>query len=210
MFGIDTVKLTLSKPKVLLYKEKELMRKNFGAKPYSYPQPVFIIATYNDDGTPNAMNAAWGGMSEENELSICISAGHKTTENILTKKAFTVSMADVPNMAACDYVGIVSGNSVPDKFARAGFHDVRSEFVDAPLIAELGIALECRLKSYDVETCRLIGEIVNISVDERMLDKNGKVDITKVRPITFDPFNNTYVALGEVAGQAFDAGKALK
>ena len=146
MFGIDTVKLTLSKPKVLLYKEKELMRKNFGAKPYSYPQPVFIIATYNDDGTPNAMNAAWGGISEENELSICISAGHKTTENILTKKAFTVSMADVPNMAACDYVGIVSGNSVPDKFARAGFHDVRSEFVDAPLIAELGIALECRLK----------------------------------------------------------------
>lgn len=88
------------------------MRKNFGAKPYSYPQPVFIIATYNDDGTPNAMNAAWGGISEENELSICISAGHKTTENILTKKAFTVSMADVPNMAACDYVGIVSGNSV--------------------------------------------------------------------------------------------------
>lgn len=186
------------------------MRKNFGSKPYTYPQPVFIIATYGEDGTPNAMNAAWGGISDENELSMCISANHKTTENILKRKAFTVSMADVPHMAACDYVGIASGNTIVNKFEKAGFHAVKSEFVDAPLIEELAIAVECRLMSYDEKTCRLVGEIVNVSVDERVLDENGHVDVAKAQPITFDSFNNTYVALGEIVGKAFHDGTALK
>lgn len=186
------------------------MRKNFGAKPYTYPQPVFILAAYGEDGTPGAMNAAWGGISDDNELSLCISAGHKTTKNILAKGAFTVSMATVKYLAACDYVGIVSGNTVPDKFEKAGFHAVKSAFVDAPLIEELPVAVECRLKSYDGNTCRMVGEIVNVSVDESVLDENGNVDVAKVRPITFDPFNNTYVALGEVAGKAFHDGKELK
>lgn len=186
------------------------MRKNFGAKPYTYPQPVFILAAYGEDGTPDAMNAAWGGISDENELSMCISAGHKTTKNILAKGAFTVSMATVKYLAACDYVGIVSGNTVPDKFEKAGFHAVKSAFVDAPLIEELPVAVECRLKSYDENTCRMVGEIVNVSVDESVLDENGNVDVAKVRPITFDPFNNTYVALGEIAGKAFHDGKELK
>ncbi len=110
------------------------MRKNFGAKPYTYPQPVFIIATYGEDGTPDAMNAAWGGISEANEISMCISAGHKTTKNILARKAFTVSMADAAHVAECDYVGVASANDVPDKLAKAGFHTTKSEFVDAPLI----------------------------------------------------------------------------
>ena len=96
------------------------MRKNFGAKPWTYPQPVFILATYNEDGTPDAMNAAWGGISEEKELSICISAEHKTTANILARKAFTVSMATAEQVVACDYVGIESGNKVADKVAKAG------------------------------------------------------------------------------------------
>ena len=186
------------------------MRKNFGAKPYTYPQPVFILAAYGEDGTPCAMNAAWGGISEGDEISMCISAGHKTTKNILARGAFTVNMADKAHLAACDYVGIVSGNSVPDKFARAGFHAVKSEFVDAPLISELAVALECRLRSYDPETCRLVGEIVNVSVDDSVLDADGNVDVAKVAPITFDPFNNTYVALGEIAGQAFHDGLVLK
>ena len=102
------------------------MRKNFGAKPYTYPQPVFMIATYDENGTPDVMNAAWGGISEGNELSMCISEGHKTTKNLLARKAFTVSMADAPHMTACDYVGIVSANKVPDKFEKAGFHAVKS------------------------------------------------------------------------------------
>ena len=186
------------------------MRKNFGAKPYTYPQPVFILASYDADSTPNAMNAAWGGISDDSELSMCISADHKTTENILARKAFTVSMADAAHVTACDYVGLVSGKKEADKFAKAGFHAVKSEFVDAPLIEELPIAMECRLKSYDPESCRMVGEIVNVSVDECVLDENGKVDIAKARPITFDPFNNTYVVLGEAVARAFHDGLKLK
>lgn len=186
------------------------MRKNFGAKPYTYPQPVFILAAYGSDGTPCAMNAAWGGISEGNEISMCISAGHKTTKDLLEKGAFTVSMADADHVAACDYIGIVSGNAVPDKLEKAGFHTARSEFVDAPIINELPITLECKLKSYDKNTCRLVGEIVNVSVDERVLDADGNVDVSKAKPITFDPFNNTYVVLGETVGKAFEDGKKLK
>lgn len=186
------------------------MRKNFGAKPYTYPQPVFIIAAYDENEVPNAMNAAWGGISEANELSLCLSANHKTVKNILVRKAFTVSMADAAHMAACDYVGIVSGNNIPDKFERAGFHAVKSAFVDAPLIEELPIAVECRLKSYDEETDRIVGEIVNISVDERVLDDNGNVDVAKAEPITFDPFHSTYIKLGEMVGRAFHDGAVLK
>lgn len=185
------------------------MRKNFGAKPYTYPQPVFILAAFGEGNTPCVMNAAWGGISDDKELSVCISAGHKTTAAILARGAFTVSMADAAHVAACDYVGIVSGNSTPDKFARAGFHATPSSFVDAPLIDELPIALECKLKSYDKETCRLVGEIVNVSVDERVIT-DGKVDVQKAKPITFDPFNNTYAVLGDTVADAFSVGKTLK
>ena len=125
------------------------MRKNFGPNPLCYPQPVFILAAWGADGVPCCMNAAWGGISDDHEISLCISAGHKTTANILHSKAFTVSMATADRLVACDYVGIVSGNHVPDKFARAGFHATPSEFVNAPLIDELPMALECELLSYD-------------------------------------------------------------
>ena len=185
------------------------MRKNFGAKAMCYPMPVFIIGTYGADGTPNAMNAAWGGISEEQEISLCISPEHKTTENILTRKAFTVSMATVKYMAACDYVGIVSGNKVPDKFAKAGFHATKSEFVDAPLIDELPMALECRVISYDPESCRLVGEIVNVSADESVLNADGKVDVQKLQPITYDSMSHHYLVLGEKVGQAFHDGLSL-
>ena len=186
------------------------MRKNFGAKPICYPQPVFIIASYDENGTPDAMNAAWGGITEENEITMCIGADHKTTKNILARRAFTVSMATAETMVACDYVGVVSGNDVPDKFEKAGFHATRSSFVDAPLIDELPMAMECRLKSYDEESCRMVGEIVNVSADESVLNEKGKVDPAKLRPITFDPMNNTYLVLGEKVGNAFRDGLALK
>ena len=186
------------------------MRKNLGAKPLTYPQPVYIIATYGEDGAPNAMNAAWGGISEMKEISICISAGHKTTANILKRKAFTVSMAEAGQITACDYVGIVSGNKVPDKFAKAGFHVVKSDFVDAPLIEELSVAIECTLIDFNPETSILRGKIVNVSVDERVLNENDKVDAAKVAPIIFDPFNNDYLKIGEKVGKAFSDGKKLK
>lgn len=185
------------------------MRKNFGAKPMLYPMPVLIIGTYGEDGTPCAMNAAWGGISEETEISICISADHKTTLNLLKTEAFTVSAADTKNVAEADYVGIVSGNKVPDKIARCGWNAEKSNFVDAPLFKELPFALECKLKSYDPESCRLVGEIVNVSADESILT-NGKIDLSKFKPITYDPANHTYVALGDVVGRAFSDGKKIK
>ena len=186
------------------------MRKNFGAKAMCYPMPVFIIGTYNADSTPNAMNAAWGGISEETEITICVDSAHKTAENLLDRKAFTVSMATAKMMTACDYVGIVSGNKEPAKFAKAGFHATKSEFVDAPLIDELPMALECEVISYDEETCRLVGRIVNVCADESVLGENGKVDVAKLAPITYDPMNHHYLVLGEKVGQAFHDGMALK
>lgn len=186
------------------------MRKNFGAKPWTYPQPVFILATYGEDGTPDAMNAAWGGISDDTQLSLCISAGHKTTANILARKAFTVSMATVDQRVACDYVGIASGNTVADKLQKTGWHLHRSEFVDAPVIEELPMTVECRLVSYDPESCRLVGEIVNVSADESVLDADGKIDPDKLQPITFDPIHNAYRKLGEKVGNAFRDGTALK
>lgn len=186
------------------------MRKNFGAEPWTYPQPVFILAAYGEDGIPNAMNAAWGGISDDQEISLCISAGHKTTADILARKAFTVSMATAAQVVPCDYVGIASGNNVPDKLAKAGWHTTKSEYVDAPLIDELPMAVECRLVSYDSESCRLVGEIVNVSADESVLDAQGKIDPDKLEPITFDPIHNTYRKLGEKVGNAFRDGAALK
>ena len=186
------------------------MRKNFGPKTMCYPMPVYIIATYNADGTPNAMNAAWGGISEEKEISICIDSGHKTAENLTARGAFTVSMATADQLVACDYVGIVSGNKEPDKFAKAGFHATKSEFVDAPLIDELHMALECKVISYDPETCRLVGEIVNVCADESVLDEKGNVDVAKLRPITYDPMSHHYLVLGKAVGRAFHDGTALK
>ena len=186
------------------------MRKNFGAKPMCYPMPVYIIGTYNADGTPNAMNAAWGGISEETEITICVDPSHKTAENLLARKAFTVSMATAKMLTACDYVGIVSGNKEPDKFTKAGFHATKSQFVDAPLIDELPMALECEVISYDEESCRLVGCIVNVSADESVLGENGKVDAAKLQPITYDPMNHHYLALGEKVGHAFKDGLQLK
>lgn len=185
------------------------MRKNFGAKPVCYPQPVFIIATYDENGVPNAMNAAWGGISEEKEITICVSNDHKTAKNLVNRGAFTVSMADADHVVECDYLGVVSGNQVPDKLEKCGFHTVKSEFVDAPVIEELPMALECRVISYDEESCRLVGEIVNVSAEERILT-NGRIDPRKLMPITFDPVNNAYLVLGHQVGKAFSDGLKLK
>ena len=186
------------------------MRINLGPKTMCYPMPVFMIGTYNQDGTPNVMNAAWGGISEEKEISICVDNEHKTAENIMERKAFTVSMATAQYVAACDYVGLVSGHKEPDKFSKAGFHANKSEFVDAPLIDELPMALECELISYDPDSCRLVGRIVNICVDEAVLGENGKIDVAKLAPITYDSMNHHYLVLGEKVGHAFHDGLSLK
>ena len=185
------------------------MRKDFGAKTWLYPMPVLILGTYDEKGNPNAMNAAWGGISEENEITICVSADHKTTENFTRTGAFTVSMATASFVKECDYVGIVSGNKVPDKLERCGLHTVKSEFVNAPIILELPMALECLVKSYDSDSCRLVGEIVNVGCDESVLT-DGKIDPDKLRPITYDSANHTYRVIGEVVGKAFSDGLKFK
>ena len=185
-----------------------MARVNFGAKPYSYPQPVWIIATYDENGVPDAMNAAWGGISEENEISVCLSVSHKTCKNFEKTGAFTVSMADAAHVKGCDYVGIASGNKVINKFEKAGFTATKSEFVNAPVINELAVCIECRVKEYNKENCILKGEIVNVSVDESAMT-DGKVDVSKVAPICFDPFNNAYHVIGERVGGAWNAGKEL-
>ena len=185
-----------------------MSRKNFGAKPLSYPQPVWIIATYDENGAPDAMNAAWGGISGEKEVSACLSPGHKTCRNFEKTGAFTISMADAPHVAACDYVGIASGNKTADKFARAGFTATKSAFVNAPIINDLAVCMECRVVSFDKETGLLKGEIVNVSVDESVIT-DGKVSVAKAAPICFDPFNNAYHVIGVQVGTAWSSGKAL-
>lgn len=175
-----------------------------------YPMPVFIIAAYDENGVACAMNAAWGGICGRAQIAMCLSAGHKTTGNILAKGAFTVSMADAAHVVECDYVGVVSGNNVPDKLEKAGLHTSKAEFVDAPLIDELAMALECKLISYDAETGLLLGEIVNIAVDESVLTADGNIDTAKLNPITYDTVNKTYLTLGEKVGDAFKSGLKLK
>lgn len=185
------------------------MRKNFGKKSWLYPMPVLIVAAYDEAGVPNAMNAAWGGIFSDEMIGICLSEGHKTTKNIIATKAFTVSIATAEQVVACDYVGIVSGNKEPDKFAKAGFHALPSEFVNAPVIKELPMTLECELVSYDEESNHLVGNIINVSADESILT-DGKIDIRKLRPITYDTVSHDYLELGTKVGNAFADGKKLK
>ncbi len=185
------------------------MRKNFGKKTWLYPMPVLIIGTYAEDGTPNAMNAAWGGIYDTNLVMVCLADDHKTTENIKKTEAFTVSFATAATVIPCDYVGLVSANDIPDKFTRAGFHAVKSEFVNAPIIEELPMTVECKLLKFN-EDGICIGEIVNVSADERILDGSGKVDAKALNPICYDSVSHGYWTLGEKVGQAFSDGKKIK
>lgn len=185
------------------------MRKNFEAKPWFYPLPVLLIGTYDENGNADLMNAAWGGLYDSNKVVLCLSAGHKTTKNILSQKAFTISFADAAHVVEADYVGLVSANNEPDKLQKAGFHPVKSEIVKAPLIAELPMTLECKLIKMNGDG-NIIGEIVGISADETILNENGEIDSEKLAPISFDPIRNAYVKMGEVVGKAFSDGAALK
>lgn len=171
--------------------------------------PVLIIGTYDENGVPNAMNAAWGGVYDTNQVMVCLSHDHKTTENIKRSGAFTLSFATVKTLVACDYVGIVSANDVPDKFARAGFHATKSEHVNAPIIDELPMAIECRLIKFN-EDGICIGEIVNVCADEAILDEKDKIDANLLDPIAYDGVTHAYLSLGEKVGQAFLDGQRLK
>ena len=185
------------------------MRKDFGKQTWLYPMPVLIIGTYDEDKTPNAMNAAWGGIYDTNQIMICLAHDHKTTKNIKLNKAFTINIANREYMKECDYVGIVSGNKVKDKFAKVGFTAVPSEYVNAPIINELPMALECELLKFN-EDGIVVGKIINVSANEEVLDENGKIDYKKMYVITYDPINYNYIELGESVGCAFKEGKKIK
>lgn len=183
------------------------MRKSLDAKALVYPQPVLIVSTYNADGTPNAMTAAWGGVRDQDKVFIVLDENHATTKNILRSGDFVVSMADKNSVVACDYVGLVSADNCPNKFQNAGFTAIKSDVVDAPLISQLKLALECKLISYEDEV--LVGRVMGVSADEEILT-GGKVDVAKLNPITYDTSAHAYVALGEVVGKAFSDGNKLK
>lgn len=185
------------------------MKKSFGAKPYIYPMPVLIIASYDDAGVPDAMNAAWGSAADMDRIAVYVSREHKTMDNILSRRAFTVSMANAENVVAADYVGLVSGHNVENKLEHCCWHSVKSENVDAPLIEELPMALECELVSFDPETELLVGKIINVVADESILT-DGSIDPAKLKPICYDPVNHRYYELGRQVGNAFSDGKQIK
>ncbi len=184
------------------------MRKNFGKKTWFYPLPVLIIGTYDENGNPNAMNAAWGVIRDYGKVEINLGE-HKTTDNLRTTGAFTLAFADAKHVVEADYVGIVSGNNVPNKLEVAGLHTVKSEFVNAPIIADFPMSLECEVVEI-TDDDKVVGEIVNVSADESVLDENGEIDTKKLHIITFDPVHNTYIELGNKVGNAFKDGLKLK
>ena len=187
------------------------MKKDLGVKPYLFPMPVLMISTYNEDGTVDVMNMAWGGICAQNMVSLNIDEDHKTSENIKKHGAFTLSIADVAHIEAADFFGIASGNKMPDKFQRSGLTAVRSEKVDAPIVEEFPLTLECRVveAKNEVYGFHVLGEIVGVLAEESVLDEKGKVDPTKLGAFVFDQFQSGYYAIGEKVGQAWNAGVGL-
>ena len=184
------------------------MRKNLGVKPYLYPQLVMIIGTYDKDGKPNAMNAAWGGMADYDKIFVCMSS-HKTTENIDITKEFSVSIGDASHVIECDYVGIVSANQEVNKMEKSKFTTSKAEFVNAPIINELPLCLECKLIKV-LEEDLYLAQIVNVNADESILDENGKVSLEKFVPISYDPSTHGYYKVSGRVGNAFKDGNKLK
>ena len=188
-----------------------LMRKDIGKFSAVYPMPVLMIAAYDADGKVQIMNAAWGMASDRDKLALVISEGHKTTKCIRESKAFTVSLADAEHVEAADFFGIASGNTMSDKFERAGLTAVKSEHVNAPIISEFPLAMECELAEIVKTDCfySVIGKIVNVSADEKVLGEDGKVDVKKLNALIFDQFSSSYFVTGEKAGEAWGSGKKL-
>ena len=185
------------------------MRKDFGQQTWFYPMPVLIVAAYDENSNANAMNAAWGGIYDYKKIIICLDESHKTTKNIKIKKAFTISFATAKYAKECDYLGIVSGNEVVNKIEKAGFSITKSNFVDAPIINELPMTLECNLIKFD-DNGNIIGEIVNVSAKEEILNEQGKIDPLKLQPISYDSVGHKYLKITEVIGNAFEDGKSIK
>lgn len=187
------------------------MKKDLGKVPAVYPMPVLMIATYDENGKIDVMNAAWGMICGMDKIALCISEPHKTTKNIRKLGAFTVALADAAHVKEADYFGIASGNNTDDKFERTGLTAVKSDKVNAPVIDEFPVTMECELAEI-VTTDNfhsVIGNIVNVKADEEVLDENGKINPEKLNALIFDQFRSGYYVSGEKAGQAWSSGKEL-
>ena len=187
------------------------MRKDLGTVAAVFPMPVLMVAAYDGNGTVQIMNAAWGMICAPDKIALFINEDHATTKAIRASKALTVSIADRDNIVAADYFGIATGNEMPDKFARTGYHAEKSANVNAPIITEFPVTMECELAEI-VQTDNLhavVGRIVNVSADEKVLDENGKVEPSKLNALIFDQFKAGYFVAGDKVGQAWNAGKEL-
>ena len=187
------------------------MKKNLGAERAVFPMPVLMIAAYDENGKVNVMNAAWGMICAMEKVMLFIDEDHKTTQNILKSKAFTVAVADRAHMDVADFFGIATGNKMTDKFERTGYTAIKSEFVNAPIIDEFPVVMECELSEVinNGDVYAIVGKIVNTAADEEVLDEKGKVDAGKLNALIFDPFRNGYYVVGEQVGKAWNAGKEL-
>ena len=187
------------------------MLKDLGVKPYTFPMPVLMIATYGEDGKVDVMNMAWGGVCAENMVALNIDEDHKTSANIKARGAFTLSIADIPHIEAADFFGIATGNKMEDKFERSGLHAVKSSRVDAPVVEEFPLTLECKVVEcqHTIYGFRVLGEIVNVLADEKVLDEKGKVIPEKLNAFVFDQCRSGYYAVGEKVGQAWQTGAKL-
>ena len=178
------------------------MKKDFGVKTWLLPMPVLMVGSYDDEGVANVMTAAWGGTGSDDLLTVCVDGGHKTWANIEKRKAFTVSVGVEAEVKVCDTLGCVSGNKVPDKVAKAGWHTEKSAHVDAPVVRELPLVFECELVSMDERTCLVVGRVVNVAADESVLT-DGKPDPDKIRPVAYDPLKHVYRTMGAPVAQAY-------
>ncbi len=187
------------------------MRRDIKITEAIFPMPVLMIATYNEDGSVDVMNAAWGMMLSRNQVALNLTETHKTVQNIMKRKAFTVSIADSKHVREADYFGLVSGNNTPDKFLKSGLTAIKSSNVDAPIIAEFPICMECEFIEYqsDEYGCGVIGNIVNVTALESVM-KDDKVDIDLVNAIAFDPYTHGYYQVAKRVGEAFKDGLEIK
>ena len=184
------------------------MKKDLGVKPYTFPMPVLMIATYGENDKVDVMNMAWGGVCASNMVALNIDEDHKTTQNIKERMAFTLSVADIDHLEESDFFGIASGNKMEDKFERTGYHAVKSAFVNAPIIEEFPVVMECELAgvSSTESFYAIVGKIVNTAAEESVLSANGKVDPEKLDALIFDQFQHGYYVSGERVGKAWNAG----
>lgn len=188
------------------------MKKNLGAKLLVYPTPVLVISTYDNEGRPNAMTAAWGGIccSSPPCVAISLRKATYTYSNLMEKKAFTINIPSENYTKEADYFGMVSGKK-EDKFAKTALTPVRSEIVDAPYIKEFPINLECKIiqiTEIGLHT-QFIGEVMNIKIDDTIQEKGDQPIIEQINPLIFAPDSRNYYTIGEQVAQAFSIGKDI-